>query len=449
MNILSAELEKKDISNENSVGFSASIVDLLLPGGGGQGGGDGEPRELHLTASLLDLLPKGGNSMVDSLENEGKYLRRILFLIQEAEEGIQHFLKGNLSHFDPHVGDTACQIRAYYFAFLWQEREVHVPPLEKDRSQLRQYAEKIMILMERSQQGAYRDKRPERLDAFLEDLGMRLKLSELGLVLTISHILSKYRWVDEERISQFLDEDKLIRTIFDTGTFVKELVRHLQRKLSKFSTNFIDEEAIKLEERGFNLYSCHRVLLLLHRWSDFDRSVYPCLATLEVILNSIRWLSKIPIVLMLSFLKEEDQSVFIYQVDQLGSFQRMKLDDFLEDESVVIFRGLTSLSKKRWLNMVEEEGIEKILLSYAADHSQYSGLRLSKINLSDFGKTEGLEGYSDFYSRMHSVSQELHISMTSPCLPKFYVKHICSARVMLLDSLVKDLYWAMTYCTHD
>lgn len=69
--------------------------------------------------SLLNLLPNGGNSCVDQLSNEIKYLQRVLFLIQEAEEALDYFLKGTLSHFDPHVGDTVKSLICCKFDFAF------------------------------------------------------------------------------------------------------------------------------------------------------------------------------------------------------------------------------------------------------------------------------------------------------------------------------------------
>lgn len=78
MNILSAELEKKDISNENSVGFSASIVDLLLPGGGGQGGG--EAVNVNDTSSKSLILKDG----------LGRLQLPCLFVFNVILESLQH-----------------------------------------------------------------------------------------------------------------------------------------------------------------------------------------------------------------------------------------------------------------------------------------------------------------------------------------------------------------------
>ncbi len=342
--------------------------------------------------SLLDLLPKGGNSLVDSLQNEEKYLRRLLFLIQEAEEGIQHFLKGNLSHFDPHVGDTACQIRAYYFALLWQEREVHTPPLEKDRSQLRQYAEKIMIVLERSQQGIYRDKRPVRLDTFLEDLGVSLKLSELGLILTISHVLSKYRWMDEEGISQRLDYLRMQRDLRESNLFVKNFLRHFQQRLSLISVQFILKLAEALSDLE-DFTAKPEVLNYLLCQGDENRSLLPSFATLEVILKHMRYCSKIPVVFSLSLMSQSSLLQKELYVEPIGDQWVMRDLRPLEFSAMLIDReghinplcfvvraislNNTMIPNEDYIQLTIEKlknvGFETALLWVNADHPQYIG----------------------------------------------------------------------------
>jgi hypothetical protein len=331
--------------------------------------------------SLLDLLPKGGNSLVDTLDNELKFFRRFLFLIQEAEEGIQHFLQGNLSHFDPHVGETACQIRAYYFALLWTEREQFLPNLERDLVQLKTYAERIFILINQGSLNGHRYLRPCSLSFFLEELGLDLKISETGWALIMSHILSKYRWVDAEAISQKMDEEKLSRGMSDTRRFSKELGRHLQKELSKVSTNFIFSLVNKLpqEKSGFVLSPELMGSLLIH--DSFGREQLPCLIVFELIVRSLEVNPAIPVMLVMNFLHIPNQKFyFFFERDAHRQWILSNFEDCPADKSMFLLRGVSfcpeivpSLIKKNFLEKMNEHGLSSLLRWFGAEHPQYSG----------------------------------------------------------------------------
>lgn len=404
--------------------------------------------------SLLDLLPKGGASIVDSLANETKFFRRFLFLIQEAEEGIQHFLKGDLFHFDPHVGDTACQIRAYYFALLWTKRKEVFPSLEKDLTQLKTYAEKMTILMDQCSRNLHRPLRPTSLDIFLEKLGVDLKLSEQGLILTISHLLSKYRWVDEEGISQTINEFQIESAALDTGTFIKTFVRHLQQRLSEISTDFVKAQSLELVNEKVDFYSHPEVLNCLYQRGDFNRSVYPCLATVEVIVKSIQYVSKIPIALLTTFDSVNTTAIFIFLPNQKGIFDLKILSDLDPNQPIFLVRGITLLNKETFLKKFSEIKLENIVIAYAAEHPQYSGLKLANICMKDYLKMSFIESYAKFYLSKLNQAEKLNISLKNKDSLFFYIKHFCLDRVenilntthklpklrLNLDSTLEKLY---------
>jgi hypothetical protein len=377
--------------------------------------------------SLLDLLPKGGNSLVDSLQNEGKYLRRILFLIQEAEEGIQHFLKGNLSHFDPHVGDTACQIRAYYFALLWTKREAIFPSLERDLSQLKKYAEKVMILIDQGDRNEHQALRPCLLTIFLEELGLSLSLSAQGLVLVIGHVLSEYAWRDEEGISQKIDKLKLQNVAVGLGrSFLVEWIQGLQRKLAEISVAFIEDLAVlrgmPLGDRAMTPKAVEVPLLLpggggqggggcapIHSWralmvkDRLGRPQWPCLLTFDTLSEALQRDSSVLMGWVIEFRREEVRTEFFREdgsPDSISLFFRVEADstwkfidwsEISEETPLFILRGFTHLeSREAFVAQVKPLGPINLVNYTAADHPQYAGVE---------GPVDFPPNYDDFYQK--------------------------------------------------
>ncbi len=370
-------------------------------------------------ASLLDLLPKGGSSIVDSLANETRFFRRILFLIQEAEEGLKHFLDGHLSHFDPHVGDTACQIRAYYFALLWTKREEIFPLLEHDLVQLKTYAEKIMVAIDQGSRNLHRSLRPCILSEFLEKLSIDLSISEMGITLTIAHLLSEYRWVDEEGISQRIDEQKLQRAVFEEKRFPLESGRHWQQKFAKDSVKFILD---LIENQQAEMHSHSALALSLLRADSYGRVQLPCLMSFEVIIRALELNKKIAMAWVIDWPETLIPKIhLIFQVNSQGDWRLEALNKLDSETPLFILRNLTQLMLlEEFLPTIEKLGIENLVHYMAATHIQYSGLR-EDIQF----PTE----YQDFYKENWHKAQHYKVGLGNEGKLLLACKHVCTCRV--------------------
>jgi hypothetical protein len=325
--------------------------------------------------SLLDLLPKGGKSVVDSLQNETRFLRRILFLIQEAEEGISHFLKGNLSHFDPHVGDTACHIRACYFSYLWINREEILPDLERDRSSLKSYAEKVLVVMDQSLRNSHRPLRPCFLDEFLSELNVGLFFGEISLNIIVSHLLSKYAFVDEKEMPQSINQDLLNQSMHESVAFCTALVRSLQRKLSIVSVEFVIFLSQLLSKKGLILSGSPALFESLVKEDSCGRKQLPCIAVFELIANFMKCNSKVSCVWIVDFLELKSRRAFFFKADKNGKWKYSSLNDLLEESPIFLIRAATFMeSNEKFLFWCHQFGVDKILSWFGAVHPQYSGM---------------------------------------------------------------------------
>ncbi len=324
--------------------------------------------------SLLDLLPKGGGSIVDSLQNETKFLRRLLFLIQEGEEGISHFLKGELSHFDPHVGDTACHIRACYFSYLWISQKEVFPGLERDMFLLKTYAEKISVVIEQGARNFHRDLRSCFLGKFLNELNVTLDLGEVSLNLIASHLLSKYSWLDRKKMPQSINQNLLTEVMQESVAFCTALTRNLQRKLSVASVEFIISVSNFLSKKNVDFQSLPVLLPFLLKEDSCGRTQLPCIAVFELIANFMRCNPAMVCVWIVDFVESGSRGDFFFKTDEQGSWKSLSVDDLVEENPIFLIRACTSLkSKESFFSWCHRCGIHKILCWFGAVHPQYSG----------------------------------------------------------------------------
>jgi hypothetical protein len=362
--------------------------------------------------SLLDLLPKGGNSMVDSLKNEMKFFRRILFLIQEAEEGILHFLKGDLSKFDAHVGETSCQVRAYYFALLWLRRDEVFPVIEKDLQMLKKYVDQLVILLDQGKLDGHRFLRPSRMIDFLNNLAVTLFISEETFILTVAYFLQKYAFLDEQKISQEMDEKSVELSMLESTNFVTQFLRHLQRALAELSINFIHDLVQDFPEKQKKYLSTRlEIFPSLLKNDSMGRLQLPCISSFEVIIRSLEQNMKIPVVLVLSFLGNEAfQEAFVFCSNGMGVWKEDSLIKFPPDAPLFVLRGLTSIfqnfppleRRKKILACICESGLSNILLAFGAEHIQYSFW-----DCRDFEDAK----FSEFFKKYYRYALENRISL--------------------------------------
>jgi hypothetical protein len=353
-----------------------------------------------------------------------------LFLIQEAEEGIQHFLKGNLSHFDPHVGDTACHIRACYFSYLWINREEIFICLERDRVLLKVYAEKVVILIDQSRQGLHRPLRPSFLNEFLQELNVNLSLYSASLDVIISHLLSKYAWIDEKGMPQSMDESLVIRTMKESVAFSSALIRNMQRKLSFASTEFMIFLAKLLVEKKQEINSLPTLLPFLIEEDGCRRMQLPCISAFELIATFIRSESRITIVWMVDFINKETREIFIFKADEQGKWKPLSLIDIEEKSPIFLIRAATFLdSRENFLSWVLSCGVDSILCWFGAVHPQYTG-----------GKEVPFPShYQYFFENSYQLGVSQKIGLTPKNHENLIIRHIFVCEKAVILQKIKSL----------
>ena len=78
------------------------------------------------TVSVLTLFPYAPNTLLVTRQVKFKVLNFLDFFLEHMLETIELFcVEQRYEQFDPHVGETLCQIRGYHILWLAQQAELH------------------------------------------------------------------------------------------------------------------------------------------------------------------------------------------------------------------------------------------------------------------------------------------------------------------------------------
>lgn len=226
--------------------------------------------------------------------------RSILALAQEALEAFKNL---QLNHFDPLVGDNACQLRAYMFIKLINEpsfreelfrtldviREVKsVLDVQRD---LQMKKPMVQILEEKKALKA------TTLDQYLSDLGLNKPIARLASLVTYSYFLTITKSSDvqfeiDETVSKLRvvireNADKNISKIRPdlgiTSKSDKKLKMIAKKALSQLSVSFIQEEAHRVDTKDGLLNKLSNEYVKI---DEYGMQHSPCLAGMKVLLHN-------------------------------------------------------------------------------------------------------------------------------------------------------------------
>lgn len=304
-------------------------------------------------------------------------LNETLLLLVAAKESIEAFQRGELSKFDPLVGENSCQIRAVKIALIASKKSFDTKALldEIDRSK------KILIKILESVDHTPPCERT--LKCFFELHDIDIFMSKDAIFLIKSYILTKTKLVlSRADTISFLRSEKTaplrIKEFGDVSrTFIEALIKKLRTILSESSVVFLHElskcELLveqKIESKIRDNTISHKGLLCT-----------PFYWMTKVIMHKV-FMSKIPIILSVEQLAQDlkyktlgKTSIVFYPTD---SGYKVVGRDFLEkDQPVMVFTAVSCrdssgfLDKDNWEKELTEQDFTDFVLACSAAHRQY------------------------------------------------------------------------------
>lgn len=387
--------------------------------------------------SCLKFFSKNFRMLLVNRSMKIKMLNLMRFFLDQLIEAMTVFYyEKNMIKFDPHVGDTLCQIRAYKILLLCHEnRKKNLTFVKQELAIYNKcYLNLVACLakfeeLERTFSKYHKDlDSPELLDAFLKRNKLIFSLTEDMYFLMQSYTLSKYSVIDGAGISRGINYQQICSDYIMSKTCAKRLMRGFQVELSKYSCRFIFSLIEKLEESNFK--ELKSILPFLLKADDDRREVLPCYEATKILWASLIS-KKMPVFIIAEAGKQKYE--FLFRANG-KDFELCDKDQFYSEEPCLIIRGITQSSHSELLWFFKTNSLSDIFLSNMAMHPQYSAPELEAMSNDPYISISNKDNrdIDRLEERRWMLSKELFemkkYAVTNGCYneepKKFVVKHI-------------------------
>ncbi len=330
---------------------------------------------------FCSLLPYQPDTIVRKKVTVDNFIRTVFFMLQASVEGLNALISQTSLHlFDPHVGETSCQIRAYQLLKLFSKKELRqkcilakgvlADHLEKVRSKKFSSNKSVKLYI-------------SELISFFE-CGFFLDMDVAFLV--VCFILTKYKTSVHGRI--VFDYHGLSESLDIVSKHTHRLARHLQKIVSEFSVDHVFDLLHSL--RGKAILPA-KIFQKLTRFDESQRNMAPCFFVMEAILQSLLCRESINVLVACRASSHFSSEVsVIFQLFQAVAGQFFPVDASKTNHQMPCFVivGETKYDSEIFLSEFLQIGLQNIILANAAEHPQYSGQRQSCYASDPFGSDE-------------------------------------------------------------
>lgn len=300
--------------------------------------------------------------------------------------------------FDPHVGDTMCQIRAYKIFILHSQDEfsfyIHnkLESLEVAYSLILEKLDWLKIARNNlNNDNQKKIASHEHLENFLAKEKLIFDFNLDTIFLMCSYFLTRFK-SNATSGSTYIDYEKISNELNVSRKHAKKLTRHCQILLSELSVEFVVEL--------WNEFPQQKPLKMIFDYlkykDDDERTVLPCYPVMKILL-SYTFHYSIPIILITERrYKDQSDYVLLFFLKKNYEVKPMDRREFylLKEMPCIIIQGSTFYSvtttsvesQKQFIRRFMKIGLAKVLLSYMAVHPQFSGKKLASLSIDPFNE---------------------------------------------------------------
>lgn len=324
--------------------------------------------------SVINLLPQDSQTTVDNIKLFKKFLVQIYNTITLLMDSLDKFyIAHDYSYFDPHVGESACQIRAYMF-FLISKTDRMKEAKEKINSLnlKKTYLSNIIKNLEQ----IYCSEKTDTLSALVKKYDIDFTISQEECFIFKSYVLTsfKIKAVHGYEVSRPL----LRKFLMASKWCARKTIQKYQLSLSRWSCAFIKSLVDKL---GFESNEYKNILNSV-KYDERERMIYPCFFSSKIIFLHMMKM-KCPV---LAIYEDENMSnrsfVLFSEGSNVGKLVG-KIDDGINPTRCVVItfisRSAVTLSPAQFMAMFNRHGLYDIMLMNIAAHPQFSGKRLAPL----------------------------------------------------------------------
>jgi hypothetical protein len=300
-----------------------------------------------MKTTSLCLLHQEPTALLTTTEMKLKVLVNLSYFIKEAVIALKTFQERKFEKFDPHVGETSCQIRAYMM-FLLQSKlrdKNYVSILKKElkklealhRLAMQQIVDFQLVLNQKNNRHTSNVFNHEELRAFLQAKHLVFTLSDDAKFLMQSYFLTKFKGKTLAGDS-YIDHEKICQEMNISKKLSRKIVHYYQTQLAGNSTDFIFKLLTDLPE----YYNLSFTLKKLNFKDDDERSVLPCYLVIKILLqHMIKQECPILIVAKRQYHENEHDTVcLLFEPQQASSdyYLALNIDDNAVMQSYLMYK---------------------------------------------------------------------------------------------------------------
>ncbi len=331
--------------------------------------------------NTMTLLHQSGDTILMKPKAVIQILMNYKFQIEKTLYALENFICEKYYLFDPHVGDTACQIRAFKLLSIIKSNKKNI---RNDINLIKHQSDKIIHLCDFYHSANKIEKTTVYNLFHTNDLDV--EISEESVFLSMSCHLSELK-IELENKKFIIDHHKLSLTMCVTRKAAKKLVHHYQKKISEFSIDYI-LEIIECCQK----YKQIKPIIQRSILHDADgRKTLPCYMTMKILLHTTMKFNKFILVNMqIRNNINSKKIIFIYNAIE-GDCQllcKKKHKDIMNIPLIIIDAVAEDLnknfnSKDVYLQRFNELDLQKLILAYMAAHPQYPSMQRFNFNKQD------------------------------------------------------------------
>jgi hypothetical protein len=398
---------------------------------------------MHL--NFLVFLPYSKKHELKDLNSKHRLMKLLEYFCKISKKTIKCYFYGEYRYFDPQVGENLCQIRAYQLYSIFNESLDMAKEIALFSIRLQEFHDKCEQLLEKL--NSLKTKRPSHylndidkhttVEEYLERNQLNIHLTDNIAFLIQSYFLTIYKIIDEHEICYGVDYNELsIDLNITSKTFIKNLVRHNQIKITESSSKFLSSLLLNTNAEPALVYLMHS----LHFKDQDGRHVFGCYEATRLILDHAFKTGR-PVCIIVKRNSEtmSDELVFYLKPDNnLGKYTVQFNASY--DKPNILITGVTRYS--HYINETAEEyvrrflnvGFENIILANVAQHPQYPGISLDKFKYNPYlaVNTDRLTpSYKNYISNAErNFLKHKHLAAEVGCMPDnaslFLMTHVRS-----------------------
>ncbi|MCD6044865.1 MAG: hypothetical protein K0R48_28 [Gammaproteobacteria bacterium] len=330
--------------------------------------------ELNNTSyPIVDFLPQNSLALVRNSKMAVEILNMVYHIIKLLLDCLNKFyVSEQYQYFDPHVGDTACQTRAYIFFLL--SKSGYSNNTASDRIHSLNTA--LNKLTEILRAPITHKNRRQTIVELLKKHGCYFSVEWQECFLYYSYFLTLFKKSNAQGL--YICNDEIAHFFGISKTLSKKMIYKYQLHLAMTSCEFIKVIALDL---NINEENCPSIVSAIS-YDAGGRMVYPCFFSSKILFTHMQK-TRCTVLIILETLNETHHRkdlILFDKGDNHGSLLTEKNSPLKEETGIVVICtriAAIPLSPLELLRRLNHFGLYVMLLMNAATHPQFTGSKLA------------------------------------------------------------------------